>query len=120
MGYTRGMPEGYYAILLLISIGALVALIVPVAVQLRAMRALPEQLAVVLDEKHRSMLVDLHEGLGKQTDRIVAALGESSERVRHVVTHELGQNGSSWNSRRHPSCGWWSGAMTRRDEVKPV
>jgi DNA recombination protein RmuC len=86
------MPEGYYAILLLIGIGALVALIVPVAVRLRAMRALPEQLAVVLDEKHRSMLVDLHEGLGKQTDRIVAALAESSERVRHVVTHELGQS----------------------------
>ncbi|MGQ0524977.1 MAG: DNA recombination protein RmuC [Betaproteobacteria bacterium] len=86
------MPEGYYAILLLIGIGALIALILPLAVRLRAMSALPEQLAVVLDEKHRSMLVDLHEGLGRQTDRIVAALAESSERVRHVVTHELGQS----------------------------
>ena len=92
------MPEGYYAILLLIGIGALVALIVPLAVRLRAMRALPEQLAVVLDEKHRSMLVDLHEGLGKQTDRIVAALAESSERVRHVVTHELGQSREAMQS----------------------
>lgn len=86
------MLDNLYAILLLLAVIALGALIVALAGRLRAMRALPEHLAVVLDEKHRAMLVDLHEGLGKQTDRLVAALTEGSERVRHGVSRELGQS----------------------------
>lgn len=92
MGYTSAMPEGLYALLILLGVVALGALIVPLALQLRAMRALPEQLAVILDEKHRAMLVDLHAGLGRQSDRLVSALAESSERVRHVVSQELAQS----------------------------
>ncbi|MGQ0750694.1 MAG: DNA recombination protein RmuC [Betaproteobacteria bacterium] len=86
------MPEGFYAILILLGVVALGALIVPLAMHLRAMRALPEQLAVILDEKHRAMLVDLHGGLGRQTDRVVSAFAESSERVRQVVSQELAQS----------------------------
>ena len=58
------MPDSFYALLALLGLIALAALIVPLAGRLRALRTLSEQLAVVLDQKHRSMLVDLHDGLG--------------------------------------------------------
>lgn len=92
MSYTSAMPEGFYGLLVLLGVVALGALIVPLAMQLRTMRALPERLAFILDEKHRGMLVDLHEGLGRQTDRVVSAFAESSERVRQVVSQELAQS----------------------------
>ena len=44
-----------------------------------------------LEEKHRAMLLDLHEGLAKQSERVGAALGDSSERLRAVMTEELKQ-----------------------------
>jgi DNA recombination protein RmuC len=86
------MPDSFYALLALLGLIALAALIVPLAGQLRALRTLSEQLAVILDQKHRSMLVDLHDGLGKQTERVAAALTESSERLRQIVSHELTQS----------------------------
>ncbi len=48
-----------------------------------------QPLARVLEEKHRLMLGDLHDGLNKQGDRMVAATTDSSERLREIVAQEL-------------------------------
>lgn len=97
MEYTARIPatmmlETSYAILGLLGLVVLAALILPLSAQLRALRTLSEQLAAVLDQKHRSMLVDLHDGLGKQTERVATALTESSERLRQIVSQELTQS----------------------------
>lgn len=85
------MPEGFYAVLAVLGLVALAALIVALAVQLRTVRGLSEQLAAILDQKHRAMLVDLHDGIGKQTERVAAALTENSERLRAITSQELAQ-----------------------------
>lgn len=43
----------------------------------------------LLEEKHRAMLVDLHDSLNKLGDRLNAASGESGERLRLSVAQEL-------------------------------
>jgi DNA recombination protein RmuC len=43
----------------------------------------------LLEEKHRAMLLDLHDGLNKLGDRLNAASGESGERLRMIVAQEL-------------------------------
>jgi DNA recombination protein RmuC len=48
-----------------------------------------QPLARVLEEKHRLMLGDLHDGLNKQGDRMVQATLDSSERLREIVSQEL-------------------------------
>ncbi|MBZ0105875.1 MAG: DNA recombination protein RmuC [Sulfuricella denitrificans] len=55
----------------------------------RSQHELPEYLAQVMEEKHRAMLTDLHDGLAKQGDRMNHALLESSERLREIVAQEL-------------------------------
>src|SRR5687768_17290009 len=92
------MPEYVYALVVLLGIVGLGFFIVPLAVRLRAMKSMPQQLALVLDEKHRAMLIDLHEGLGRQTDRVVPAFAESSERLRQAVSKELGQSREAMQS----------------------
>lgn len=42
-----------------------------------------------LEEKHRAMLLDFNDGLNKLGDRLSAASGEMSERLRHSVAAEL-------------------------------
>jgi len=42
-----------------------------------------------LEEKHRAMLMDFNDGLNKLGDRLSAASGEMSERLRHSVATEL-------------------------------
>jgi len=42
-----------------------------------------------LEEKHRAMLLDFNDGLNKLGDRLSAASGEMSERLRHSVATEL-------------------------------
>ena len=42
-----------------------------------------------LEEKHRAMLLDLHDGLNKLGDRLHAISTESSERLRMAVAQEL-------------------------------
>ena len=44
-----------------------------------------------LEEKHRAMLLDLHDGLNKLGDRLNASSQESSERLRGAVAQELAQ-----------------------------
>ncbi len=52
-------------------------------------RKLPEHAATVLEQQHRAMLTDLHEGLNKQGDRLIAAQAAESERLRAAVAEEL-------------------------------
>ncbi len=51
---------------------------------------LPE-LRQQLEEKHRAMLHDLHEGLTRLGDRLMASSADASERLRSVVSTELKQ-----------------------------
>lgn len=55
----------------------------------RTQHELPDLLARLLEEKHRAMLGDLHDGLTKQGDRLNQALTDNSERLRESVASEL-------------------------------
>jgi DNA recombination protein RmuC len=82
-----------------IAAGALVVLIVliliwlvyKVAVTGNQVGNMPERITELVDEKHREILKDLHEGLSRQGDRIAVSLSESSERLRGTVDHRLDQ-----------------------------
>jgi len=50
---------------------------------------LPARAAQVLEQQHRAMLTDLHDGLNKQGDRLIAAQIDQSERLRAAVSEEL-------------------------------
>jgi DNA recombination protein RmuC len=49
----------------------------------------PTRIARVLEHQHRAMLADLHDGLGKQGDRILTTTAAESERLRAAVNEEL-------------------------------
>lgn len=55
----------------------------------RELRLLPELLAQLMEEKHRAMLTDLHDGLTRQGDRLAQSLTENSDRLREIVGQEL-------------------------------
>lgn len=48
-----------------------------------------ERIVAQLEEKHRAMLLDLHDGLNKLGDRLNAVSAESSEKLRTAVALEL-------------------------------
>jgi len=77
--------------LILILLGLTLAIMVWVALQLRRQQAGLPELSAQLEQKHRAMLLDLHDGLNKLGDRLNAISGESSERLRHSVAQELTQ-----------------------------
>jgi DNA recombination protein RmuC len=54
-------------------------------------RDLLGQQAKLMEDKHRDMLKDLHEGLANQGERISEALGKSSEQLRGTVEVRLDQ-----------------------------
>lgn len=60
-------------------------LIVLLAMQWRQ----PARAAQMLEQQHRAMLTDLHDGLNKQGDRLIAAQAGESERLRAAVAEEL-------------------------------
>ena len=66
-----------------------------VAVLGRRVADLPAGMAQGLEEKHRAMLTDLHEGLTRQGDRVGSAQTEAAERLRAVVGEELRQTRDS-------------------------
>jgi DNA recombination protein RmuC len=92
------MTETIYAALFLIVLIALGILIVRLAAQTRTLQELPGQLTSVIEQKHRAMLVDLHEGLAKQAERTGAALNGSADRLREVVAGELKQTRDATHS----------------------
>ncbi len=78
------MLEAVYIVLALLVLGALVALCLFVA-------KLSAQQSTAPEQRHRQMLVDLHDGLTKQGDRLAAALTDNSERLRAAAADELKQ-----------------------------
>lgn len=67
----------------------LVAVLALVIVLLIMQRKLPAHAAQVLEQQHRAMLSDLHDGLNKQGDRLIFSQTEQSERLRAAVSEEL-------------------------------
>ena len=76
--------EAAYLVLALLVLVALIVLSVMIAKLSAQQSAAPEQ-------RHRQMLVDLHDGLTKQGDRLAAALTDNSERLRTATADELKQ-----------------------------
>ncbi len=73
-------------IVFIIATVLVLALLVTLFVMLRN---LPAHSAKVLEQQHRAMLTDLHDGLNKQGDRLIAAQNDQSERLRAAVGDEL-------------------------------
>lgn len=71
--------------LLIITVLTLLLAIVLLVMQ----RQLPAHSAKVLEQQHRAMLSDLHDGLNKQGDRLIASQTDQSERLRQAVAEEL-------------------------------
>lgn len=91
--YTRNtMPET----LLIISASAVLLvtmafLVIRLGMLSTLVRDLLGQQAKAMEDKHRDMLKDLHEGLAKQGDRLSEALGKTSEQLRSTVETRLDQ-----------------------------
>ena len=73
------MPE------ILIAVLVILLLLVLLAMQFKQ----PARAAQMLEQQHRAMLTDLHDGLNKQGDRLIAAQAGESERLRAAVAEEL-------------------------------
>ena len=67
----------------------IIAVLVLVIVLLVMQRKLPAHTAQVLEQQHRAMLSDLHDGLNKQGDRLIAVQAEHAERLRGAVAEEM-------------------------------
>jgi len=84
------MPEAIL-ILVLIAVALIVWLASRVGTLQRRVDELPASLAQGIEQQHRAMLVNLHDGLTKQGDRLAAALTDNSERLRSSTADELKQ-----------------------------
>ncbi len=67
----------------------IVIVLVLVVLLLVMLQRQPARTAQVLEQQHRAMLTDLHDGLNKQGDRLIAAQADQSERLRMAVGEEL-------------------------------
>jgi len=85
------MIEIIPVVLLVCVLLALVLLYLRMNTQARVLTQLSTQLDGTLEQKHRAMLVDLHDGLTKQGDRVGGQLTDSSDRLRGSVGAELKQ-----------------------------
>ncbi len=63
-----------------------------------SLRSLSENQIRLTEENHRAVLSDLHDGLVRQSDRMIAALQESGEKLRAQVSHELVQTREAMQS----------------------
>jgi DNA recombination protein RmuC len=70
-------------------LGLVAVAVLLLVVLLVQQRRLPASAAQVLEQQHRAMLADLHEGLTRQGDRSVAAQADHAERLRSLVSEEL-------------------------------
>src|SRR5471030_1460080 len=64
----------------------------------RRLDELPPAVGQGLEERHRAMLLDLHDGLTKQGDRLTVALNDNSERLRGSTAEELKQTRDTLHS----------------------
>jgi len=83
------MPEILFAVLALAVLVALVVLIVRLTAQATAIRSLPDALSRTLEDKHRAMLLDLHNGLTKQGDRVGSHMNELRDALAVKLDHRL-------------------------------
>lgn len=83
------MLEVITLVLLSFVLIALILLVVRVIALGGVQAGQPETMARALEEKHRLMLGDLHDGLNKQGDRMAQVTLDSSERLRDIVSQEL-------------------------------
>ena len=67
------------------------AVSVLILLQAKQQRELLPELRAQLEEKHRAMLLDLHEGLNRLGDRFANASADASEKLRAGVAQELQQ-----------------------------
>ena len=73
----------------MLEIVLIVVVLVLVVLLLVMQQKQPARAAQVLEQQHRAMLTDLHDGLNKQGDRLIASQNEQSERLRTAITEEL-------------------------------
>ncbi len=85
------MIEVFYAAFALFVLIALAVLIARLQAQTRMLNELPERLGAILEQKHRAMLIDLHDGLAKQAERVNAALADTFDRLNRLTVQELTQ-----------------------------
>src|SRR5574340_685766 len=85
------MIEVFYAAFALFVLIALAVLIARLQAQTRILNELPERLGAILEQKHRAMLIDLHDGLAKQAERVNAALTDTFDRLNRLTVQELTQ-----------------------------
>src|SRR5689334_3106762 len=81
-------------VLIVLLIGVLIAvalMYLRVSAQARVLTQLSAQLDSSLEQKHRAMLLDLHNGLTQQGDRLGGQLTDNSDRLRGSVGAELKQ-----------------------------
>src|SRR6476661_4535414 len=83
------MIEIVVLVLVFAAIIMLAAVLARSSAQARELRAVSGRLADALETKHRGMLLDLHNGLTQQGDRLGSHLADSSERLRASVGDEL-------------------------------
>jgi len=73
----------------MLEISLIICLLALVVVLLVMQHKFPARSAQVLEQQHRAMLSDLHDGLNKQGDRLIASQTEQAERLRAAVSEEL-------------------------------
>ena len=73
------------ALLFIIAVAAVWGLVA----LMRFHRNLPQQLDEQVETHHRAMLSDLHDGLTKQSDRLLSSQTENTERLRSTLHQEL-------------------------------
>ncbi|MGE5027911.1 MAG: DNA recombination protein RmuC [Betaproteobacteria bacterium] len=86
------MPEILIGIQLLVVLAAALWLGLRFGGLVRRQNELPGLMAQIMEEKHRAMLSDLHEGLARQGERMNSAAAENAERLRGSISQELQLN----------------------------
>src|SRR5271169_5463177 len=75
--------------MVMLEISLIIVVLALVVVLLVMQQRQPARAAQVLEKQHRAMLTDLHDGLNKQGDRLIAAQAAEAERLRAAVGEEL-------------------------------
>ena len=89
------MSEAFYPAIALFICAALIFLVIKLALQLRALRDLAARQSGTDEQRHRAMLLDLHDGLTRQGDRLTGALADNAHRLQQqllAVTDALTRN----------------------------
>ena len=80
-------------------VASLVVLVIKLATQLQALRDLAARQSETLEQRHRAMLLDLHDGLTRQGDRLTSTLADNTQRLQQQLQNGLEQIGGKVNER---------------------